>query len=316
MDENKIKDQNSLTMMNKINIAIVYTILYKDHINTLGWMLFIGIIAVAIDFGDTVCSFLLLAILTLDPTLKNISKAIRLKAKEIILTLVTACFIIWALTTIGFFYANEDFAATLDNVPDNYCSNLIWCFLTELDYGTRFRGGISDLIKRISYEKDIAHYMFRWFYDLVYFILIIILMLEMVFGIIVETFRELRIEQTHYEIDKTDICFICGVRREALERNKKHFEEHIEKDHNLWNYVNYMIRLKFSDPHDLNAINSYSQSLLEKKNISWVPIAGNYYTKDHTSDGNETYDINEEQYSNSMRSLESHKKSIRPIISF
>jgi hypothetical protein len=310
IDENKIKDTNQLTIMDKINIAISYTIVDKDHINSLIWMFIIGILAVTINYGDTIYSFLLLTLLNLDPTLNNIIKAIQLKGKEILLTLITACLIIWAITTIGFFYATEDFKAELDGVEDNFCSNLIWCFLTELDYGTRFRGGIGELMAKVSYERRTGYYIFRWFYNLTYFILIIILMLEMVFGIIVETFRELRIHQTNNEIDKNDICFICGVKRDELEKNKKNFEEHIQKDHNLWNYVNYMIRLKFSDPHDLNAINSYAQSLLEKKNISWVPLAKNKHAAEeelHKEGLEEHTDINDE-HSTSTKFLDEHKK--------
>jgi hypothetical protein len=129
------------------------------------------------------------------------------------------------------------------------------------------------MMAKVSYERHIGKYLFRWFYNLAYFILIIILMLEMVFGIIVETFRELRIDQQKHDADKHDKCFICGIKRDEIEKIKKNFEEHVNVEHNLWNYVNYMIRLKFSDPHDLNAINSYALDLLEGNLISWIPIA-------------------------------------------
>lgn len=127
------------------------------------------------------------------------------------------------------------------------------------------------LYKR-SIEWHGPRYAARLFFDMVYFLILVVLMLELVFGIIIETFRELRIEEHRSHFDKMNICFICGVSKDDLEKDKKNFVEHCEKDHNVWNYVNYMVRLKFSNPHDLNAINSYTLELINKKNITWFPI--------------------------------------------
>jgi len=149
---------------------------------------------------------------------------------------------------------------------------MIFCFLTSVDYGFRTRGGIGELITRISFERNKGRYMGRLFYDIIYFILVIVLMLELVFGIIVETFRDLRIEETHHDYDKANICFICGIKKDDLEKNRQNFQEHCEKVHNIWNYINYILRLKFSDPQDLNAINSFALENIEMKRISWVPL--------------------------------------------
>jgi inositol 1,4,5-triphosphate receptor type 1 len=134
------------------------------------------------------------------------------------------------------------------------------------------RGGIGEAIAKVSFINRPGVYIGRFFHDISYFILIVILLLELVFGIIVETFRELRIEANHHEQDKKEVCFVCGIEIAELQHQKKSFVEHLDKTHNLWNYVNYMIRLKFSDPQDLNAVNSYVLDLMDKKNITWFPI--------------------------------------------
>ena len=56
-----------------------------------------------------------------------------------------------------------------------------------------------------------------------------------------------------------------------MEKNRQNFVEHRSKIHYIWNYVDYMITLKFSDVHDLNAINSYAKEKIENKDISWLP---------------------------------------------
>jgi hypothetical protein len=98
-------------------------------------------------------------------------------------------------------------------------------------------------------------------------------MLRIVFGIVLDSFRELR--KKHYNIvkDMSNKCFICNLEKDICEKNNKSFKEHCEIEHNLWDYANYMILLRMQDPHDLNAVKSRCQSLIFDKNTSWLPDA-------------------------------------------
>ena len=49
------------------------------------------------------------------------------------------------------------------------------------------------------------------------------------------------------------------------------FNEHVTNNHNIWNYVEYMLSLKLKDLHDLSAINQYVRIKIDKKDISWLP---------------------------------------------
>ena len=48
-----------------------------------------------------------------------------------------------------------------------------------------------------------------------------------------------------------------------------------------------MITLKFSDIHDLNAINSYTSEKLANKDISWLPTYKDLETRDKNGEKNE-----------------------------
>ena len=104
-----------------------------------------------------------------------------------------------------------------------------------------------------------------------FFILIVIIAIDLVFGIIISAFNNLRDEEQKHSTDRKNHCFICHVNKNTLEKNRQNFNEHRTKTHNLWNYVDYMIALKFSDFHDLNAINSYANQKIQNKDISWLP---------------------------------------------
>jgi hypothetical protein len=99
----------------------------------------------------------------------------------------------------------------------------------------------------------------RLLYDFTFFVVIVIVLKKVLFGIILDTFRELRKKQFQTDSDIANICFICEIEKDECEKNNKSFKEHCENEHNIWEYANYMITLRLKDSQDLNAVNSYAK---------------------------------------------------------
>ena len=59
--------------------------------------------------------------------------------------------------------------------------------------------------------------------------------------------------------------------RDEMEKTNINFENHISNDHDIYSYADYMIGLKFADPQECNAVNSYALDLFLKKSIAWIP---------------------------------------------
>jgi len=93
-------------------------------------------------------------------------------------------------------------------------------------------------------------------------------------GIIIDTYTELRELTSKKEEDMENVCFICGNTKEYLEKNSINYLYHIKKEHNLWTYAQYLISLKFIDPLEANAINSYVIEAVNQKAIYWFPHSG------------------------------------------
>jgi hypothetical protein len=137
------------------------------------------------------------------------------------------------------------------------------------------------------FEKP-GHYVInRLIYDFTFFTIITIVLKKVLFGIILDTFRELRKIQFQTDSDIANICFICEIEKDECEKNNKSFKEHCEREHNIWEYANYMITLRLKDSQDLNAVNSYAKEQLEAKSIAWIPFKGKTHEdKNHEhSDG-------------------------------
>jgi len=72
------------------------------------------------------------------------------------------------------------------------------------------RGGFPD---ELEYTDPSWHYVgLRTIYNLLFFIIISTLLLNIVFGIIVDTFSELRDEKFAIEDHMNNYCFICSMR--------------------------------------------------------------------------------------------------------
>ncbi len=109
--------------------------------------------------------------------------------------------------------------------------------------------------------------MLAWLYKQLFFVIVVVIMLNMVFGIIIDTFRELRKETTETEYDISNVCFICGVEKDQLEKENINYDNHISDEHYVWNYVYYMFGLKEIDEQDANAVTSYAIEKIKNKEI-------------------------------------------------
>ena len=97
----------------------------------------------------------------------------------------------------------------------------------------------------------------------------------MVISIIIDAFNELMKKDQEIEKDKNEICFICGLDKASSGKTGQRFEEHINKEHNLWTYIDFILGLKFLDVQDTNAINSYVKNKIDQKELIWLPMYKN-----------------------------------------
>ena len=281
MEENKIENEKDLSIWSKILIIIFDSIYGRDYINSLLFMFIISLIGSIMHEGEIVYAFLLLAILNLNTTLKSIIASIQAKGPEIGASFLLLIFLVYFYSNLGFFYLNDNFAADIENdIEDNYCLCLSFCFMTNFDAGIRARGGAADQMIRISFERHTKLYVIRLIYDVTYFLINIIIMIDLVFGIILGTFSKMREEERECDNDKINHCFICHITREIIEKRKENFQFHREKRHNLWNYINYMLFLKFSDVNKLNVTNLFTKMNLDNKNICFLPSYLDNYEED------------------------------------
>ncbi|KAK3699926.1 hypothetical protein QZH41_016593, partial [Actinostola sp. cb2023] len=246
-------------------------------------------------------SILLLDVILREETLLNVIRSVTRNGRSIILTAVLALILVYMFSLVAFLFLKDDFLVETDpppaiaqigkscsvgdkscestftfskrNLPDDNkkdeispvkeraCDTLIMCIVTTLNQGLRNGGGIGDVLRRpSSTEKMFAG---RVIYDLLFFFVVIIIVLNLIFGVIIDTFADLRSEkQTKDEVLK-NTCFICGLDRSAFDNKSVSFEEHIKHQHNMWHYLYFIVLLKVKDPTEFTGPESYAMQMIK-----------------------------------------------------
>ncbi|XP_010847019.1 PREDICTED: LOW QUALITY PROTEIN: inositol 1,4,5-trisphosphate receptor type 3 [Bison bison bison] len=159
-----------------------------------------------------------------------------------------------------------------DEEPDSTeraCDTLLMCIVTVMNHGLRNGGGVGDILRKPS--KDESLFPARVVYDLLFFFIVIIIVLNLIFGVIIDTFADLRSEkQKKEEILKTT-CFICGLERDKFDNKTVSFEEHIKFEHNMWNYLYFIVLVRVKNKTDYTGPESYVAQMIKNKNLDWFP---------------------------------------------
>uniref|UniRef100_A0A452QKB6 Inositol 1,4,5-trisphosphate receptor n=1 Tax=Ursus americanus TaxID=9643 RepID=A0A452QKB6_URSAM len=149
------------------------------------------------------------------------------------------------------------------------CDTLLMCIVTVMNHGLRNGGGVGDILRKPS--KDESLFPARVVYDLLFFFVVIIIVLNLIFGVIIDTFADLRSEkQKKEEILKTT-CFICGLERDKFDNKTVSFEEHIKFEHNMWNYLYFIVLVRVKNKTDYTGPESYVAQMIKNKNLDWFP---------------------------------------------
>jgi len=92
-------------------------------------------------------------------------------------------------------------------------------------------GGIGDIINPNEYGGEF--YYARVFYDVLYFLIAVVIMVAIVTGIIIDAFGSSRDHRQEVEEDHFNVCFICGIERSKFDM-KKGFDWHCTHEHNMY----------------------------------------------------------------------------------
>uniref|UniRef100_A0A914ER69 Inositol 1,4,5-trisphosphate receptor n=1 Tax=Acrobeloides nanus TaxID=290746 RepID=A0A914ER69_9BILA len=166
------------------------------------------------------------------------------------------------------------------------CDTLRMCIVTTLNWGLRNGGGIGDVLRNV--HPDESHFLWRILYDLSFFVVLIIIVLNLVFGVIIDTFGDLRTEKNEKEDVLKNNCFICGLERGRFDNKSVTFEEHNENEHHLWHYLYFIVWLQVKDETEFTGPESYVAKCIKDRNLDWFPRMQAISLQEEDTDNDQT----------------------------
>lgn len=154
-------------------------------------------------------------------TLINVLRSIWEPKKKILLTFFFFLIVEYCFSVMGFYVFRKWF-------PMNNCDTLTRCFITNIDQTFKSGGGIGGYMDH-AYNWDNNPltgdtlgkreiYYTRLLYDNAFNFILLLLIVNMVTGLIVDKFGDLRQRDEEIEKDSSTVCFMCGRSREDIDK--------------------------------------------------------------------------------------------------
>ncbi|GMI00699.1 hypothetical protein TrST_g8820 [Triparma strigata] len=202
-------------------------------------------------------------------TIKSVTQPISQLAQTFALFIVVIC----CYTAIAFFlFGNSQFVLDDDDDADQACTTLIECFLFSLYVG--LREGDMDAVLADADVADPTVWRNRMLYDITFFVVLGVLLFDVVTGVILDTFGELR-EEVNDRADKMENeTYISGITREKIEElegNAVDFTQVNQQQQDKWNYLYFLIYLNNKEPSEMNGAESYVSKAVADEDTCWLP---------------------------------------------
>ena len=216
-------------------------------------------------------SILLLDLIKRNNDLKNILKSITLNGYQLFLTTFLGVLVIYIFSIVAFlyfsYYYSSDFSAAS---TVTYCDTLVDCLVSTIITGIRQGGGIGDgLLQPILNGPVYWEFMV---FNILYFAIVIKLLLNIIFGIIIDTFGELREKNQAEMKDIKENCFICGNQRFLFEARRISWGYHINIEHNPNAYLAFLLYIRHKPVDECSGAEKYVKEKLEKYETSYFPL--------------------------------------------
>lgn len=213
-------------------------------------------------FHHVILSVLLLDIISKSPAAQDVLNAVYKPKNVIFMTMVLNLIILYIYAVFAFFkYDNSE------NFSDGVFGAIYTLrdvFKDFLRYGSPY-GAQGDLILTLVDWRFISD---------VLFFLVMFTMWNIIKGITIDTFVELRADKESRIEDTEERCFICGIEKNVFNRtlDRNAFENHISSDQNLWNFIYFIIYVWEQDKDDDDGLESFVRKCITEGDLSWFPM--------------------------------------------
>ncbi|XP_047191096.1 ryanodine receptor 2-like isoform X3 [Scophthalmus maximus] len=203
-------------------------------------------------------------------TLRTILSSVTHNGKQLVLTVGLLAVVVYLYTVVAFnffrkFYNKSD----NEDTRDMKCNDMLTCYMFHMYVGVRAGGGIGDEIEDPAGDEFEVE---RIVFDITFFFFVIIILLAIIQGLIIDAFGELRDQQEQVKEDMETKCFICGIGSEYFDTVPHGFETHTLQEHNLANYLFFLMYLINKDETEHTGQESFVWKMYQERCWEFFPV--------------------------------------------
>jgi len=275
----KITKQNSVIKFFYLilkEIAQFIRSINHDKNHTRNIMYFWISIYASSDSGMLFNALLLIDIINKIKTLGNVLSIFKENAVALMSTLALFFVLLYFSAFFSFQTFRTDFIHIEEGFEDEapginlYCETLVQCLVSTINFGLRAGGGLGDFLDQATWDSD--QYWTRYIFDFMFFMVINIILMNIFFGIIIDSFADKRASEAEIESEVQGQCFICGISKSTFEIENVPWKDHIFQQHNMHAYLSFIIHVKQKRETECTGIEKYVKHCLDTGIIIFFPI--------------------------------------------
>eukprot|EP00451_Oxyrrhis_marina_P030428 CAMPEP_0204370556 /NCGR_PEP_ID=MMETSP0469-20131031/45822_1 /ASSEMBLY_ACC=CAM_ASM_000384 /TAXON_ID=2969 /ORGANISM="Oxyrrhis marina" /LENGTH=992 /DNA_ID=CAMNT_0051360491 /DNA_START=18 /DNA_END=2996 /DNA_ORIENTATION=- len=201
--------------------------------------------------------------------LRNVLQAVVTPAKQLVLTGFLILLILYGFSLIAMFAFGDIFIAfPLEGAP------VTATFFMNTVYDLMLPGTVIAVT-----ENHPQTLMFRFMFDITFWTIFSVVLLNIIFGIIVDTFSALRTDAQRRADRARGFCFICDLSLNTIEAamaagrgsTGSGFVIHINEEHSVWDYIYFIFYIKGKDPTQYTGAEHILRSQIDHADVGWLP---------------------------------------------
>eukprot|EP00928_Gymnodinium_smaydae_P093600 TRINITY_DN7787_c1_g1_i3.p1 TRINITY_DN7787_c1_g1~~TRINITY_DN7787_c1_g1_i3.p1 ORF type:complete len:2094 (-),score=438.59 TRINITY_DN7787_c1_g1_i3:166-6282(-) len=252
-------------------------------------------------------TFLMLDFFDQSSILSTILSAMKVPAQSLVMTFLGAIIVAYVYAAIGFHYYRDEFGS--------YCSdNVASCAQNIIYQGTRSGVvGLSGMLELVGPSSP--DFTSRSFFDVSYFIVFGIFILNTIVALIVDSFSASRKEGEEREHLLMTQTFISAIDRGAIESvTQRHgiadgFHYHETQKQPKWDYMAMVFHLREKDELDYTGPEQTIRQMIENSDTQWMPLGRSMLLEEENrqAHGNDTLQRIEAKAKELSQSLKSDR---------
>uniref|UniRef100_H3CXC1 Ryanodine receptor 1 n=1 Tax=Tetraodon nigroviridis TaxID=99883 RepID=H3CXC1_TETNG len=204
-------------------------------------------------------------------TLRTILSSVTHNGKQLMMTVGLLAVVVYLYTVVAFNFFRKFYNKSEDeDEPDMKCDDMMTCYLFHMYVGVRAGGGIGDEIEDPAGDEYELVKHGGW--DAVLNFPETSKMPALLsVGLIIDAFGELRDQQEQVKEDMETKCFICGIGSDYFDTTPHGFETHTFDEHNLANYMFFLMYLINKDETEHTGQESYVWKMYQERCWDFYP---------------------------------------------